>query len=115
MKACILSQIILLQTAVLAPAFMPSPINRNQARFALPEKVEVCGFKDCRRAGGGAKLEKMISNVLEEKNLSGSIQVEGCDCQGECGYGPNILVDGMIKNDIKTSADIMKALGIQES
>lgn len=114
MKACILSQIMLLHITMQASGFIPSLKNRNQARFALPEKVEVCGFKDCRRAGGGAKLEKMISNVLEEKNLSGSIQVEACDCQGECGYGPNILVDGMIKNDIKTSEDIIKALGIQE-
>ena len=30
---------------------------------ALPEKVEVCGNKDCRRAGGGAKLENLVKTV----------------------------------------------------
>lgn len=30
---------------------------------SLPEKVEVCGFKDCRRAGGGARLEKLVNSV----------------------------------------------------
>jgi len=30
---------------------------------ALPESIEVCGFKDCKRAGGGAKLEKLIHAV----------------------------------------------------
>lgn len=29
----------------------------------LPENVEVCGFKDCKRAGGGVKLEKLINAV----------------------------------------------------
>lgn len=29
----------------------------------LPKKVQVCGFKDCRRAGGGARLEKLVNSV----------------------------------------------------
>ena len=43
---------------------MMSPMNLN----ALPEKVEVCGNKDCRRAGGGAKLEKLVSTVSSTQN-----------------------------------------------
>lgn len=35
-------------------------------------------------------------------------------CQGECGYGPNLVVDGNIVNDVKSREDILKALGIQE-
>ena len=30
---------------------------------AVPETVEVCGFKDCRRAGGGARLENLVKDV----------------------------------------------------
>ena len=43
---------------------MMSSMNLN----ALPEKVEVCGNKDCRRAGGGAKLEKLVSTVSSTQN-----------------------------------------------
>ena len=43
---------------------MLSSMNLN----ALPEKVEVCGNKDCRRAGGGAKLEKLVSTVSSTQN-----------------------------------------------
>lgn len=78
------------------------------------EKVEVCGFKDCRRAGGGARLEKLVKNVLEEKGMSDTVLVEGCDCQGECGYGPNIVVDGKLINGIKGKEAILQALGIEE-
>ncbi len=46
-----------------------------------PEVVEVCGFKDCKRAGGGLRLQKLINTVLEEKGLVDVIKVEGCDCQ----------------------------------
>lgn len=34
--------------------------------------------------------------------------------QGECGYGPNLLVDGKIVNDVKGREAILKALGIEE-
>ena len=36
---------------------------------ALPEEVEVCGGKDCRRAGGGAKLENLITTVSTHYTL----------------------------------------------
>jgi hypothetical protein len=49
-------------------AFSPMPVKAsvvgNQSSLhALPEKVEVCGFKDCRRAGGGAKLQNLVKTV----------------------------------------------------
>lgn len=34
--------------------------------------------------------------------------------KGECGYGPNLLVDGKIVNDVKGREAILKALGIEE-
>ena len=48
---------------------------------AAPETVEVCGFKDCKRAGGGPKLEKLVNSIVEEKGLVDVIKVEGCECQ----------------------------------
>lgn len=116
MKGCLIKQTLLV-ILTQASAFI-SPVKKisndhHHIHFSLPKKIEVCGFKDCKRSGGGTKLEKMIAGVLEEKNLSDVIEVEGCDCQGECGYGPNILVDGVIKNNIKTSEAILQALGIQ--
>lgn len=82
----------------------------STATFA--ETVEVCGFKDCRRAGGGARLEKLVKKVVEERGLS--ITVEGCDCQGECGYGPNLVVDGKLINGVRGEEAVIKALEIEE-
>ncbi len=45
------------------------------------ESVEVCGFKDCKRAGGGPRLEKLVNSIVEEKGLVDAIKVEGCECQ----------------------------------
>jgi len=39
-----------------------------------------------------------------------------CDTyhQGECGYGPNVLVDGKLFNGIKAKDDIVKVLGLED-
>jgi len=50
--------------------------------------------------------------VLEENNLVDTIKLQGCDCQGECGYGPNLLIDGKLINGVKGKEAVMKALGI---
>lgn len=68
--------------AVTAEAFSPSiqqPCRRQSALHDLAKTIEVCGFKDCKRAGGGPRLEKVIGEILEEKELS--IPVEACECQ----------------------------------
>lgn len=82
--------------------------------YALPEEVQVCGFKDCRRAGGGARLEKLVSSILEEKGEADSVKIEICDCQGECGYGPNLVVDGKLINGVRGREAVMNALGMEE-
>lgn len=63
---------------------------------------------------GGARLQKLVTEVLEEKGLESSITVEKCDCQGECGYGPNMVVDGKLFNGVKVKEDIMKVLQLEE-
>jgi hypothetical protein len=35
--------------------------------------------------------------------------------QGECGYGPNLVVNGKIKNGVKGKDAVLKALGIEEA
>jgi hypothetical protein len=81
--------------------------------FMAAEKVQVCSFKDCKRAGGGPRLEKMINEVLEDTGLTDAVEVECVDCQGECGYGPNVVVDGTLINGVRGRDAIMQALGIE--
>jgi hypothetical protein len=82
--------------------------------FMTAETVQVCGFKDCKRAGGGPRLEKLFKEVLEEKGLTDSVSVECAECQGECGYGPNVLVDGKLINSVRGREAVMQALGISQ-
>jgi hypothetical protein len=82
---------------------------------SLPHKVQVCGFKDCRRVGGGRKLENLVNQVLQEElgeGHAGGVDVEVCDCLGECGYGPNLVVDGRIVNGVRGRMAVMQALGM---
>lgn len=44
----------------------PKMMKKSQSLsfLRMSEKtVEVCGFKDCRRAGGGARLQKLVTEV----------------------------------------------------
>lgn len=50
--------------------------------------------------------------IVEEKGLSTT--VEACDCQGECGYGPNLLVDGKLFNNVRGRDAVLQALNIQD-
>jgi NADH:ubiquinone oxidoreductase subunit E len=49
---------------------------------------------------------------VEEKELSTTI--EACDCQGECGYGPNLLVDGKLVNNVRGREAVLQALGYKD-
>jgi NADH:ubiquinone oxidoreductase subunit E len=120
MKACVLSSVPLIlalsfSVGATVQAFFVTPI-LQQSRLILKnsEKVEVCGFKDCKRAGGGKRLENLINAIVEEKGLSDAISVEGCDCQGECGYGPNVVVDGKLINNVRGREAVLQALGLDE-
>jgi hypothetical protein len=56
-------------------------MKKSTTSISVTEKVEVCQFKDCKRAGGGPRLVKQIGDILNEKGLSDSISVTLCDCQ----------------------------------
>jgi NADH:ubiquinone oxidoreductase subunit E len=77
----------------------------------------VCGFKDCRRVGGGKRLESLVSQVLRDEAASsssggGGTLVEVVDCLGECGYGPNLVVDGRLVNGVRGREAVLSALGV---
>lgn len=78
------------------------------------KRVEVCAGKDCKRSGGGPRLEKLIQQVVEEEGLSSATTVERCYCQGECGYGPNVLVDDKLINNVRGREAVLQALGIAQ-
>jgi hypothetical protein len=97
-------------------------VTETNAAVTLPSKVQVCGFKDCRRVGGGKRLENLVNQVLQEeapdaqRTTSSSsvhgVQVEICDCLGECGYGPNLFVDGRLINGVRGRQAVLQALGL---
>ena len=74
---------LLLCLGVMTTSFMVMVPQQQQISNlqATAETVEVCGFKDCKRAGGGPRLEKLVNSVLEEKGLVDAVKVEACECQ----------------------------------
>jgi hypothetical protein len=78
------------------------------------QRVEVCAGKDCKRSGGGPRLEKLIQQVVEEEGLATTTTVERCYCQGECGYGPNIVVDDKLINNVRGRDAVLQALGLAQ-
>jgi len=57
----------MLNAVVAANAFSFLPATQKnistKSTWLAAENVEVCGFKDCRRAGGGARLQKLVAEV----------------------------------------------------
>lgn len=110
---CLLGFIVSINNVKSFAVVNPTVLRHHSAQTSLAmETVEVCGSKDCRRAGGGARLEKQFKEVLVEHGLENCFQVENCGCQGECGYGPNVIVKGKLINDVIGKDAIAKALGI---
>mmetsp|Transcript_3460 Transcript_3460/g.5137 ORF Transcript_3460/g.5137 Transcript_3460/m.5137 type:complete len:130 (+) Transcript_3460:51-440(+) len=115
--------ILLLAMPMMPPftvAFIVNRIHRSVVRNKMSQDqdntqittVEVCGFKDCKRVGGGPKLQKLMKEIIEEQGLADSFQVMPCDCQGECGYGPNIVIDGKLINAVSGRSAVVQALGL---
>lgn len=98
-------------------AVLPKTTRRQQCTPSLSmtvQRVEVCAGKDCKRSGGGPRLEKLIQQVVEEEGLSTTTTVERCYCQGECGYGPNVLVDEKLINNVRGRDAVLQALGLAQ-
>jgi hypothetical protein len=58
-------------------------------------------------------LASLILLVYEVENVR-SLTLSFILYQGECGYGPNLLIDGKIFNNVKGREAVLKALGIEE-
>ena len=69
----------MLATLMMPPftvAFIVNRIHRSVVRSKMSEDhdntqittVEVCGFKDCKRVGGGQKLQKLMKEVSTNNN-----------------------------------------------
>jgi hypothetical protein len=74
--------LLLLWATTAAAAFSTHPRKTSSTTttaLKVAEQVQVCGFKDCKRRGGGPRLEKLIGEILEEKDIA--IAVESCECQ----------------------------------
>jgi hypothetical protein len=54
---------VIVSAASMANAFIPTPRPSAPTLALTAETVQVCGFKDCRRAGGGKRLENVINSV----------------------------------------------------
>ena len=115
MRPCLL--LLLLGSA--CSAFSPPAPSRRLPTTQLKEAkqtiVQVCGFKDCKRAGGGPRLEKFLAQVIQEEGKEDNFQIEACECQGECGYGPNVVVDGRLINNVRGREAVLQALGVESS
>jgi hypothetical protein len=56
------------QGVVLTMAFGPSyyktkTTQGHRRRLDMVQEIQVCGFKDCHRAGGGTRLQKLVTLV----------------------------------------------------
>ena len=49
---------------------------------------------------------------MDEKGLD--TKIVGCDCEGECGYGPNVVINNKIVNGVRGRQAIAQALGVEE-
>jgi NADH:ubiquinone oxidoreductase subunit E len=57
-------------------------------------------------------LSPPAQQIAKEEQLD-IPSIESCDCLGECGYGPNILLDNAILiNNVRSQEDIRQALGL---
>ena len=79
MKVCLILALVM----NVASAFLSTPSRPMQTCLRLsatPGKVEVCGFKDCRRAGGGKRLENLVNSVRFESfyEYARSIRLSRC-------------------------------------
>ena len=61
--------------------------------------ITVCMGSSCFSRGNSANT-KIIQNFIEEYNLSDSVQVRCCLCEGECKHGPNIRIDDKLFSNV---------------
>ena len=61
--------------------------------------ITVCLGSSCFARGNEEHLE-YIENYVAEHNLDAVIDISGSRCEGKCADGPNILINGVLHNNI---------------
>jgi NADH:ubiquinone oxidoreductase subunit E len=64
------------------------------ARYTMTT-ITVCMGSSCFSRGNCTNAE-FVQRYVEEHNLSGSVTVKGCLCEGECKNGPNIKINNKL-------------------
>lgn len=54
--------------------------------------ITVCMGSSCFSRGNASNAE-IIQKFIQQHNLSTTVEVKGCLCEGECKTGPNIRID----------------------
>lgn len=62
-------------------------------------QIEICMGSSCFSRGNSDNLQA-IKDFLEKHNLDDKVDLRGSLCQGECKYGPNIVINGKRYNEV---------------
>ncbi len=61
--------------------------------------ITVCMGSSC-FSRGNALIAEVIQRYIDEHNLSESVCVRGCLCDGNCKDGPNIRINGKLFSQV---------------
>jgi len=65
----------------------------------IKPEITICMGSSC-FARGNAQNLAFIEEYLKENNLEANIELAGSRCDGNCASGPNIIVNGIIYNEV---------------
>ena len=65
----------------------------------IKPEITICMGSSC-FARGNAQNLAFIEEYLKENSLEANIELTGSRCDGNCALGPNIIVNGIIYNEV---------------
>lgn len=68
-----------------------------------PAELVICMGSSCFSRGNKRNI-KLIQEYIEQRGLTGKIDLKGRLCEGLCKEGPNITVHGQVYNLIETES-----------
>jgi NADH:ubiquinone oxidoreductase subunit E len=63
------------------------------------EKITICMGSSCYARGNGEHLI-LIESYLEARGLGAAVELRGCRCRGQCGFGPVIEIGGVLHHEL---------------
>ena len=78
--------------------------------------ITVCMGSSCFSRGNSTNTE-IIQKFIEENNLTESVQVRGCLCEGECKNGHNVRIDDKLFSHVYSEGliDLLQHELLQET